>query len=335
MLRDHLPAFVRHLEVNRAPRTVDNYRRAVEAFLAIDGNNEAPTRGAIESFLGRPRPDGGQRARGTRQLELVGLRVFFTWLAREEEAPDPTVGVKAPRRERRDPVFPSIEETRRLFEVATEGTNAVRNLAILGLLFGGGLRVGELVQLNAEQVDAMTGTLLSVEGKGGTVLDQVLCPRVLALVVRWLEVRRALGHPPTGSLFPAARSTTSRTGRLSVRSVQRLIRRLATAAGSAKSLSPHSLRHATATFSIALGTDVATTASLMRHASPATTMETYVHVLAASERRVAAARLGTVIPASVVGVEAAQASGPPVSPMISAPSSPDGGGQDAVDILPS
>ena len=335
MLRDHLPAFVRHLEVNRAPRTVDNYRRAVEAFLATSEDGDAPTRGEVESFLARPRPDGAARARGTRQLELVALRVFFAWVARDHGTPDPTSGVKAPRRQRRDPVFPSIEETQRLFELAAEGPDSARNLAILGVLFGGGLRVGELVGLNADQVDVASGTLVSVVGKAGTMLDQVLCPRVIGLVTRWLEERRALGHPATGPLFPAARPATSSTGRLSVRSVQRLVRRLAVTSGSAKALSPHSLRHATATFSIALGTDVATTASLMRHASPATTMDIYVHALVASERRVAAARLGTVIPSSVLGIDTPQETGPPTFPMNTAQSSADRGAHDAVDILPS
>lgn len=333
MLRDHLPDFVRHLEASRAPRTVDNYRRAVDAFLELHVG-DSPTRANVEAFLARPRPDGAARARGTRQLELVALRVFFAWMTREHATSDPTAGVRLPRREKRDPVFPSVHETRRLFEIAAETSDSARNLAILALLFGAGLRVSELVRLDAEQVDLVTGTLNAVVGKGGTVLDQVMCPRVVTLLARWLEERERQDHSRTGPLFPAARPTTSRTGRLSVRSVQRLVRTLAVASGSPKALSPHSLRHGTATLSIALGTDLATTAALLRHTSSATTAQVYVHVLGERERRTAAAKLGSIIPPEVLEGEPTEDDAADSSTISGYPSA-NGGVPGAVDTLPS
>ena len=288
-MRAEYSDFDTHLAAHVLPSTALTYRRIARAFIAfLDLRPVADTVVAdIERFLARPRRTGSPASISTRNLEIVALRALFA-VGRPAHG-DPTTGIALRRPERRDPSVPTASELRSLFETAARGRTASRDLAMLALLFQAGLRVHELVALGINQIDAAGRTIVDLRGKGGTRTDQPLGEEAALLVEAWIAERGATPGP----LF--ARTATTA---VSVRSVQRLLARLRREAGITKRLTPHSLRHGTATMAIARGVDLPTTAALMRHARVETTM-LYV-ALASEARRDAANRLGGAIPRSVL-----------------------------------
>lgn len=287
-----LAAFERHLVAASArPLTITTYLRVAGRFLESLDNRalEEVGRRDVDRFLARPRTTGARAATSSRNLDVVALRALF----RANGATDPTAEIPLKRPDRRDPAVPTTTELHALFEAATHELDPDRALAHLALLYQAGLRVHELVGLNVEQVDLGGGALLGVEGKNGSRVEIPLGPEALELVTAWLML-----HPTRkGPLFP---STSRRTDRASVRSVQRLLARLRRRAGLAKPITPHSLRHATATEAISRGVSLPDTAALMRHARVETTMG-YV-ALASNARREAATTIGAAIPRSVLPV---------------------------------
>lgn len=289
MRAETIAALTRHLSAaGAAASTISTYARIARVFIDSLGDErvEATTNENIARFLSRPRSRGAQTAPATRNLEIVALRALFRALP---ASADPMAGFELRRTARRDPAVPSVSELRAVFEAAAAGDFAARDLAILALGFQAGLRVHEIVGLDLEQIDLDGRVLLALRGKGGTRHDQPLGEEVAALLGGWTAQR---GQDP-GPLFPGARDRA-----LSVRTVQRRVAALRVAAGIVKQITPHSLRHATATMAIARGVDLPTTAALMRHARVETTM-LYVG-LASEARRDAANRLGSAIPRSVL-----------------------------------
>lgn len=248
-------------------------------------------RSDVESFLARPRANGAPRAASTKRAELMALRAFFGFAA--NEVADPTAGLRIKRERRPDPAVAMPSDVRPLFEAAGRSASPRRNALVLALLQVLGLRVHEVTLLDVAQLDLVARVLRHVRGKGGTVVDFPLPVPLVTLASDWLRERTMLGHAE-GPLFPTARPSSSTSGRLSVRSLQRLVNRLAEEAGLGRRLGPHALRHGCATAAISLGIDVPTTAECLRHNSIATT-QAYVH-LARDARRDAFERLATLIP---------------------------------------
>lgn len=166
-------------------------------------------------------------------------------------------------------------------------------LAILGLLSQTGLRIHELVGLNLPQIDLATGTLVAVRGKGGTVHDIPLNAPAIALLGAWLRKRAGRAPPGENALFLSSRRT-----RLAVRTVENWFVKLRTPMGTVKKVTPHTLRHSTATSLIMAGVDLATTAEVLRHRDVNTT-RSYIH-LVDTRRRDAVQRLATTIPADIL-----------------------------------
>ncbi len=309
MRAESLGAFERHLVASAArPQTIATYVRIARAFLLFLGDRalETAERPDIEAFLARDRRTGTPAATSTRNVELVALRVLF----RSRGAGDPTAGLALKRPDHRHPDVPTTSELGALFLAASQEEARERALVVLALLFQAGLRVHELVALDVEQVDVEAAVLLGVAGKNGTRFDVPLGPEAVILLGQWLE--RHPGDP--GPLFPGP---TPSCPRASVRSIQRLFERLRETAGLTKRLTPHSLRHATATEAIGRGVSLPDTAALMRHARIETTM-IYV-AIASNARRLAATRIGAAIPRSIL----------PREDTVMKPTTE--GGQDAVD----
>jgi len=285
-----------------------------------------PGRSAVEAFLSRPTMGGEPRAAPTKRAELMALRAFFQLALREHGVADATDGIAIGRGTRVEPRVAMPADIPRLFDAAERSTERARDLAILGLFFVLGLRVHELVQLDTAQVDPTAHMLWRLRGKGGHVTDLPLPSRLEDLLVSWLRRRSMDGHDDSGPLFPTARPSSSRTGRLSIRSLQRLVGRLCVEADLGRQLGPHALRHGCATAAIVLGVDVPTTAAMMRHASIATT-QGYVH-LASDARRTAFERISSLIPRASTSdvVSALEISQNP------AKTGPSRGGGAAVDI---
>ncbi len=299
---DSLNRFQIHLAAgSKSPATIATYASIIEAFFAFSGTKAetAPTRAAVESFLGRPRADGLTRAVGTRNQALAALRAFSSLAVRELGwETDPTAGITFVREARRDPAVLDTGELRRLFLVAAEAAEPIsraRDLAMLAILSQVGLRVHELVALDVAQVDLTSATLLAIAGKGGSSADLPLNAPAVALIIAWLGGRPQMAHEGEPALFVSRHGT-----RLSKRAAQHLLRRLRDAMGTKKKLSCHTLRHSCATLALTVGgADLSTVAELLRHSDLNTTRK-YLHLID-TRRREAVRRLGSTVPAEILG----------------------------------
>ena len=203
----------------------------------------------------------------------AALRRFFGFLVDEGlRRDDPSSALPRPRLERPLPRILDEDEVRRMFEAAEDRsasgqTGTVRNLALLELLYGSGLRASELVSLPRGAVRSGQPFLV-VRGKGSKERLVPISTRAEAAVGKWVE------HVPSNALwlFPGGKSHLSR-----VRLFQ-IVRAMAADAGIApERVSPHVLRHAFATHLLSGGADLRVLQSLLGHADIATT-QIYTHV---------------------------------------------------------
>ena len=203
----------------------------------------------------------------------AALRRFFGFLVDEGlRRDDPSSSLPRPRFERPLPRILDEDEVRRMFEAAEDRASsdeaaAVRNLALLELLYGSGLRASELVGLPRGAV-RVGQPFLMVRGKGAKERLVPISSRAEAAVAKWTS------QVPSGSpwLFPSGKSHLSR-----VRLFQ-IVRAMAADAGiSVERVSPHVLRHAFATHLLSGGADLRVLQSLLGHADIATT-QIYTHV---------------------------------------------------------
>ncbi len=254
-----------------SPHTVAAYRRDLRDFIAFVGDMPLDTvaRRHVQDWLVAGHARG--LAPATLARRLSALRAFLDeavragWCAR-----NPAEGVSPPRQRKRLPRTLPPEQTRQLLS-PTDAASEARDMALLAVMYGCGLRVSEAVGLNLADVD-MDEAVLRVRGKGG---KERICPipdGVRALLAAHLE--RRLAHADAGQ---PALFLNRRGGRLTARSVQRMLKQRALATGADASVTPHRLRHSFATHLLAGGVDLRAIQELLGHASLATT-ERYTHL---------------------------------------------------------
>lgn len=269
-----LEAFSEHICVERggSERTARAYRYDLEMFFRFVGRGPGDVGMAdVRRFLAHLKQVRGYSAAGIRR-KLACLRSFFRFLMREGLADsDPTAGLATPRLGKRLPKVVSPEDVRRLVEAA----DSLRTRALLLVLYSTGARVSEVCAMNIEDVDFREGTV-RVRGKGDRERMVLLTRPALEAIVDYLAAERR----SRGPLF-----VNRRGGRLSPITVQRSVRQAAKAAGLAKRVTPHTLRHSFATHMLERGADVRVIQELLGHASLSTT-QIYTHVSLAHERRV-------------------------------------------------
>jgi integrase/recombinase XerC len=263
--------------------TVRNYRQAFEDFyrwlnqvgLWSAGLDELDSR-TLRDFVIE-----AQRRYGRRTLHnhVSGLRAFMKyWLQRGRLRRNPFTGIPLPKLEKRLPKFLTEEQMKRLLtgpqrlleNESIDGFTAWRDRLVMELLYGGGLRVSELVGLDYGAVDFESG-VARVLGKGR---KERLCPlgRVaLAVLVKFRDTYAR----QTGPAAPIVIS--ARHQRLPVRQVQLLLKRYLSLAELPLDLTPHKLRHSYATHLLNSGADLRLVQELLGHVQLATT-QIYTHV---------------------------------------------------------
>jgi tyrosine recombinase XerC len=228
----------------------------------------------VRGFLATLRVRG--LARATVARRGAAIRSFYRFLAEEGVlAASPMTALRTPRRERRLPVFLTVEQVESLLQQPDVATwRGARDLAALEMLYGAGLRVGELVALNHSDVAVDSG-LVRVRGKGRKERVVPVGRCAVVAVRRYVAALRARGRPvgDGDALFVNARGG----GRLSARSVRRGLRKYALMAGIDPRVSPHSLRHSFATHMLANGADLRAVQELLGHQSLSTT-QVYTHL---------------------------------------------------------
>lgn len=256
-------------EVGASRHTLAAYRNDLERAAEAVGTLSTAT----ADNLSRLGVDWAELSSATVARRSAALRRFFGFLVDDGlRRDDPSSALPRPRLERPLPRILDEQEVARMFEQAEDRASsgegiAVRNLAILELLYGSGLRASELVSLPRGAVRSGQPFLI-LRGKGGKERLVPISSRAEMAVARWRE------HVPANSLwlFPSGKSHISR-----VRLFQ-IVRQMAADAGiSPDRVSPHVLRHAFATHLLSGGADLRVLQSLLGHADIATT-QIYTHV---------------------------------------------------------
>jgi integrase/recombinase XerD len=269
-----LDGFLALLAARRAPRTVDAYRRDLEHFARW---LEAPPSGAtteqLESYVAQLRADGLSPATIARRL--ASLRALYRHLMLLGTRPDnPAAELASPRRIRKLPRTLSPAEAERLIEAANGTTpRALRDSAIVELLYGAGLRVGELVSLDKSSVD-LDERLVRALGKGSKERIVPVGRRAVDALRRYLS----RGRPYLDTRHRPELFLNAKGGPLTRAGVFLILRRLAGKAGlEPERIHPHLLRHSFATHLLEGGADLRSVQEMLGHADLATT-ELYTHV---------------------------------------------------------
>ena len=209
--------------------------------------------------------------------KLSSLRTFFKFLIREGLLTDnPAMDAVPPRQQKKQPRFLNIDEVFALMDVPEASDPAgIRDRAALELLYSSGLRVGELVGLNLEDLDAKQG-LVRVLGKGSKERLVPVGSRALQALNDYLAVRLELGGPQKTEKNPAL-FLGLRGGRLNDRYFRRRFDGYIKILSLETGLSPHSLRHTFATHMLEAGADIRSIQELLGHASLSTT-QIYTHL---------------------------------------------------------
>lgn len=215
--------------------------------------------------------------------KLTALRAFYRFLSdRGDVERDQTDLVTSPRLDRRLPVTATTREIELLLNVPDTGTEiGLRDRAILEVLYSAGLRVAEICSLDNGDIDFQASEL-RVVGKGDKERVALLGKPALRAVDAYLQKSRPemAARPSETALF-----LNRYGGRLSVRSIERLVKRHALKAGLDPNFHTHTIRHSFATHLLDGGADLRVVQDLMGHSSPATT-QIYTYVSTEQARKV-------------------------------------------------
>ena len=284
-------------ERNLSPLTCRAYASDLQRFLEFAGPELAPAEVAAEHIRAWLIDSRDRLSAATLARRLGGLRAFFRYLVREGlVARDPTAGLPLPKQPARLPRPLSVDDCDALIECAPapsdpagsgesgesskagrpdspfDALRRLRDRALVELLYGTGMRVGELASLDVRDMD-IEGGEVRVLGKGRK--ERILpLPNLTCDAMRdWLDARRrpgVLAEPLFISLRPRRDQTARRLG---TRDVRRVLRRRALAAGIADRVHPHRLRHSYATHLLDMGADLREIQELLGHASLSTTQK--------------------------------------------------------------
>lgn len=254
-------------------RTVANYQHYLERFaLFADGT---PVERIDDELVRRWRLDLNRNealGRATQNYHLVALRAFLAWLARHNIASLASDKIELPGVDEPEVSFLQSEAVEKLLSMPDQATDTgKRDKAVLETLFSTGLRVAELVRLDRGDVEGREE--VSVLGKGKKRRVVFLSPSAQAAITSYLKTR--VDADP--ALFIRERVGEDADNRLTVRTIQRILKHYAALAGVAEHVTPHTLRHSFATDLLRSGADLRSVQALLGHSSVVTTQR-YTHL---------------------------------------------------------
>lgn len=206
---------------------------------------------------------------------IAGIHSFYRFLLYHNYIEqDPSELIETPKKELHLPDVLSIEEIDRMIaQIDMSKSESHRNRAIIEMLYGSGLRVSELVNLQLSNIYLQEG-YMRITGKGSKQRLVPISPVAIEWFAYWLQDRNALDINPEAADI----AFVNRYGRQLTRAmIFTIIKRLAEAAGIQKNISPHTLRHSFATHLLQNGADLRIIQQLLGHESISTT-EIYTHV---------------------------------------------------------
>lgn len=266
-------AFLDYLKFEKdySANTLAAYRRDLDRFAAMTPEPaERISRTHIDAFVARLHSQG--LAPRSIQRALSSVRSFFRFLeARRETKKNPAAAARAPKSKNRLPGTLDADQAARLFEFDAKTPLEKRDKAMLELFYGSGLRLSELVGANRSDLDLDAG-FVTVLGKGRKTRQVPLGRHCIDAIRAWLAVHPALGEPGAAPLF-----TGRGQARISPRTVQNRLKRLAARQLGSTDLHPHMLRHSFASHLLESSGDLRAVQELLGHSDLGTT-QIYTHL---------------------------------------------------------
>ncbi|MCB1700994.1 MAG: tyrosine recombinase XerC [Pseudomonadales bacterium] len=265
-------------EVRRlSPHTLDSYQRDLQSLRHYSAELGRDSAGQlVESDIRHWVSQLHRRglAGSSIQRSLSAARSFFNYLGREEGRPrNPAASVQAPRKPRKLPKTLDADQVSKFLSFNEDSLIAKRDRAIAELFYSSGLRLAELVALDARDIDPHS-RLLTVTGKGNKTRTVPVGSVALDAIERWLEVRPQVAADKDSA---AALFTSSQGRRISVRSIQSRLKLQGRKAGMHQDVHPHMLRHSFASHMLESSGDLRAVQELLGHANISTT-QIYTHL---------------------------------------------------------
>ena len=273
-MQDYINKYLAHIEHNRnfSSQTLRAYRNDLHqylSFLIAEGCRDLGnvTRLLLRGFLAFLKKQDYSKT--TIARKLVSIRSLYKFLCREGILKfNPVENIRAPKLDKKLPGFMSINETETLLNLPGLNTlSGIRDRAIMETLYSTGMRVSELVGIDVEDIDFFN-EVVKVKGKGKKERLQPIGNHALDAIRSYLSKRDA----DNKALF-----LNNRCGRLTERSVARMLEKYVKKAGLSLNISPHTFRHSFATHLLDRGADLRSVQELLGHANLSTT-QIYTHI---------------------------------------------------------
>ena len=256
--------------------TIEAYRCDLDTVQRFADKNGLSSAGALgESHVRHWLAEAhrGGLAAHSLQRRLSALRAFFTWRSRRSgQRRNPAAAVRAPRKGRKLPGVLEADQVSAYLAPAATNPLMQRDLAMAELLYSSGLRLAELCAVDIEDLDHRE-RLITVTGKGGKTRRVPVGTVALGAIAAYLNLRPAPADAQAqNALFLSRRGT-----RISARSVQQRLRKLAADSGLGRPVHPHMLRHSFASHLLESSGDLRAVQELLGHSDIATT-QIYTHL---------------------------------------------------------
>ncbi len=274
-MKRYIIKFINYLEVEKdaSNYTLLNYHKDLEEFAAFSNLEDLKdiTHLKLRTWLAFLKKKNYARATVARKLAV--LRSFFKFCVRENFIEtNPALSLATPKQEKKLPNFLTENEIIKLLEAPDRNTEiGLRDRAILETLYSTGMRVGELVALNTENIDFIGG-VIKVRGKGKKERLLPVGECALKAVRQYLDKKVASASESGRVVF-----LNKRGCRINQRTIRRIVEKYIKVFCNKTGISPHSLRHSFATHLLDRGADLRSVQELLGHANLSTT-QIYTHI---------------------------------------------------------
>jgi site-specific recombinase XerD len=272
------------IEKNRSKKTIENYDRYLKRFINWS-KIEKPGKINLETvrkyriFLNRFQNEKKETLKkNTQNYHLIALRSFLKYLAKRDIKTLAAEKIELGKTSVRQVEFLEPDELDRLLEASSKrNLIGLRDRAILELFFSTGLRVSELSKLNRKDINLKKDEF-TVRGKGDKLRIVFLSEQAKSALKNYLDRRTDLDKTLFIRIDRAQKNKNDQESfRLTPRSIQRIVKKYALAAGITKKVTPHTIRHSYATDLLAAGADIRSVQTMLGHSS-ITTTQIYTHI---------------------------------------------------------